>query len=567
MVQRLSVVPYGRMQFVEITTGPVERLFGLATVKLHTAAAASDARIPGLIPTRRPGCATAWPPWARPKPRVCERRRRRRRPMAAAAPVVPRGTRPDGVWCPWWCWGRCPRSACDAGPGHGVGHPGLGLDRARRLERRGRCHPLVGDPVVVRRRHAADRDGARPPRLPAAARGPDPGRGPRGPVPGPAPGSGRAPHPGGRGALGAPSVVPARTGGCGSAGPAPGHPSRARPVGPRTRRSARGGGPPGPAARVGTPVGEHGGSGVLRGPARGALEGLDRGRHGGGGVTAHLPRSGSAKGSGDGSTSSTASPWPWPPTASGCAEACSAPWRRPSPSAVSRRCGRSSRCWWRMFGWCRLEVDLAGVPGHGASGGGTGRVTKALLPVGSRRRRAVPAPRSHRPRRAVALPRASRPARLKAPLSFHFLAAGHDEAFAVAVTGRVQRVTCWVPLEKAQSIRRVQGPVQRALGLATVHVDVPGRRVGAKFGDRSVGRGRPPGRGARNAQSRRPPAVVTVGGGPPGSSRPGRRWFRPGIRRWGRAVRRSVRRIRRYWNGTAWTPSVADDGVTGIDPL
>ena len=48
MVQRLSVVPYGRMQFVEVTAGPVERVFGLCTVKLHTAAAASDARIPGL---------------------------------------------------------------------------------------------------------------------------------------------------------------------------------------------------------------------------------------------------------------------------------------------------------------------------------------------------------------------------------------------------------------------------------------------------------------------------------------------------------------------------------------
>ena len=48
MVQRLSVVPYGRMQFVEVTAGPVERLFKLSTVKLHTAAAASDARIPGL---------------------------------------------------------------------------------------------------------------------------------------------------------------------------------------------------------------------------------------------------------------------------------------------------------------------------------------------------------------------------------------------------------------------------------------------------------------------------------------------------------------------------------------
>jgi membrane protein YdbS with pleckstrin-like domain len=48
MVRRLSVVPYGRMQFVDVTAGPIERVFGLATVKLHTAAAASDARIPGL---------------------------------------------------------------------------------------------------------------------------------------------------------------------------------------------------------------------------------------------------------------------------------------------------------------------------------------------------------------------------------------------------------------------------------------------------------------------------------------------------------------------------------------
>jgi uncharacterized protein len=48
LVQRLSLVPYGRMQFVDVTAGPVDRVFGLATVQLHTAAAASDARIPGL---------------------------------------------------------------------------------------------------------------------------------------------------------------------------------------------------------------------------------------------------------------------------------------------------------------------------------------------------------------------------------------------------------------------------------------------------------------------------------------------------------------------------------------
>jgi uncharacterized protein len=48
LVRRVSVVPYGRMQFVEVTAGPFERVFRLATVQLHTAAAASDARIPGL---------------------------------------------------------------------------------------------------------------------------------------------------------------------------------------------------------------------------------------------------------------------------------------------------------------------------------------------------------------------------------------------------------------------------------------------------------------------------------------------------------------------------------------
>ncbi|MBQ1073392.1 PH domain-containing protein [Micromonospora sp. C31] len=50
LVRRLSIVPYSRMQFVDVSAGPLERAFGLATVQLHTAAAASDARVPGLRP-------------------------------------------------------------------------------------------------------------------------------------------------------------------------------------------------------------------------------------------------------------------------------------------------------------------------------------------------------------------------------------------------------------------------------------------------------------------------------------------------------------------------------------
>jgi uncharacterized protein len=48
LVKRLSVVPYGRMQLIEVTAGPVDRIFGLATVQLHTASASTDARVPGL---------------------------------------------------------------------------------------------------------------------------------------------------------------------------------------------------------------------------------------------------------------------------------------------------------------------------------------------------------------------------------------------------------------------------------------------------------------------------------------------------------------------------------------
>ena len=48
LIRRLSIVPYARMQYVDVTAGPLERAFRLATVQLHTAAAASDARVPGL---------------------------------------------------------------------------------------------------------------------------------------------------------------------------------------------------------------------------------------------------------------------------------------------------------------------------------------------------------------------------------------------------------------------------------------------------------------------------------------------------------------------------------------
>ena len=51
LFRRLVIVPYGRMQLVDLVAGPFERMAGLASVQLHTAAATTDAKIPGLAPS------------------------------------------------------------------------------------------------------------------------------------------------------------------------------------------------------------------------------------------------------------------------------------------------------------------------------------------------------------------------------------------------------------------------------------------------------------------------------------------------------------------------------------
>ncbi|WP_029291477.1 PH domain-containing protein [Cellulomonas sp. HZM] len=50
MFRQLVVVPYGRMQYVDVTAGPVARRFGIASVQLHTASPATTATIDGLPP-------------------------------------------------------------------------------------------------------------------------------------------------------------------------------------------------------------------------------------------------------------------------------------------------------------------------------------------------------------------------------------------------------------------------------------------------------------------------------------------------------------------------------------
>lgn len=48
MFKRLVAIPYGRMQFVDVQAGPLDRAYGVATVTLHTASTETAADIPGL---------------------------------------------------------------------------------------------------------------------------------------------------------------------------------------------------------------------------------------------------------------------------------------------------------------------------------------------------------------------------------------------------------------------------------------------------------------------------------------------------------------------------------------
>lgn len=44
----VSVIPYARLQFVDTRQGPLDRMFGLAQLVVHTAALGTSGRLPGL---------------------------------------------------------------------------------------------------------------------------------------------------------------------------------------------------------------------------------------------------------------------------------------------------------------------------------------------------------------------------------------------------------------------------------------------------------------------------------------------------------------------------------------
>ena len=144
---------------------------------------------------------------------------------------------------------------------------------------------------------------------------------------------------------------------------------------------------------------------------------------------------------------------------------------------------------WRPLGWCRVEVDVAGGQRKKGEGEAQRGQLRTLVPVASRPLalglidRLVP----DRP------PELSPPPRRvfwKSPLRYRTLSWGRTESCVATTSGRLRRVASWVPLEKVQSLRHVQGPLQQRLRLASVHVDTAGKGVHATLRDRDAAEAR-----------------------------------------------------------------------------
>jgi putative membrane protein len=138
---------------------------------------------------------------------------------------------------------------------------------------------------------------------------------------------------------------------------------------------------------------------------------------------------------------------------------------------------------WQLVGWCRVEVDLAGRQRGKGEGEAERGQMRTLLPVGGRTLglELVDLLVPDRPRELSPPPRR---VFWKSPLRYRKLAWGRTDTCVATTSGRLRRISCWVPLEKAQSLRRVEGPIQRRLRLASVHVDTAGRAVHATLRDR-----------------------------------------------------------------------------------
>ncbi len=128
---------------------------------------------------------------------------------------------------------------------------------------------------------------------------------------------------------------------------------------------------------------------------------------------------------------------------------------------------------WRRLGWYRVDVNVLGYGSSEGSDNDTS-ATSVLVPVADARDVAVTLGRilpGFDPDQ-VELHGSPRRARWLRPFDFWTLRYGTDDRVVITEHGWLTHVRNLVPHAKTQSVRLSQGPLQRRLGLADVHLDI-----------------------------------------------------------------------------------------------
>ena len=128
---------------------------------------------------------------------------------------------------------------------------------------------------------------------------------------------------------------------------------------------------------------------------------------------------------------------------------------------------------WRRFGWYRMDVNILGYSG-GEGEDNSSSATSVLLPVADAQQVGLTLSRvlAGVDLDAVELHPSPPAARWLRWFDFWTLRYGHDERVMITEHGWLTHVRNIVPHAKTQSVRLQQGPLQRRLGLADVHLDI-----------------------------------------------------------------------------------------------
>ncbi|GIF67755.1 membrane protein [Asanoa ishikariensis] len=133
---------------------------------------------------------------------------------------------------------------------------------------------------------------------------------------------------------------------------------------------------------------------------------------------------------------------------------------------------------WRAQGWLRLTLDVAGVAGQDAA---NGTETDRLLPVGTAdvAERVAGSVLPGVLLSALAFQPPPERTRWFHPLARPKLGVALTDKIVATREGLLTRTVMMVPFARIQSVRVVQGPLQRLLGVATVYADTARGRSAA----------------------------------------------------------------------------------------